>query len=158
MRARVARWRSKRWLIAQSAVAAAVAWALAADVFGHPTPFLAPVAAVVALGTSYSQRLRRVAQITVGVAIGVLVADVLVLEIGSGSWQVGLIVALAMSAGFFIDGGALLVTQAAVQAIIISALVPEPGQAFIRWTDAVIGGLVALVAGGGGAARTLAWV
>lgn len=145
-RARVARWRSKRWQLVQCAVAAAVAWMVAADLLGHPTPFFAPVAAVVALGTSYGQRLRRVAEITVGVAVGVFIADLLVLEIGTGAWQIGVIVALAMSTAFLLDGGQLLVTQAAVQSIIVSTLVPEPDAAFTRWTDAVIGGLVALVA------------
>lgn len=145
-RARVARWKSKRWQLVQCAAAAAVAWLVAADLLGHPTPFFAPVAAVVALGTSYGQRLRRVAEITVGVAVGVFIADLLVLEIGTGAWQIGVIVALAMSTAFLLDGGQLLVTQAAVQSIIVSTLVPEPDAAFTRWTDAVIGGLVALVA------------
>lgn len=145
-RARVARWRSKRWQIVQCALAAGVAWMVASDLLGHPTPFFAPVAAVVALGTSYGQRLRRVAEITVGVAVGVFIADLLVLEIGTGGWQIAVIVGLAMSSAFLLDGGQLLVTQAAVQSIIVSTLVPEPDAAFTRWTDAVIGGLVALVA------------
>jgi uncharacterized membrane protein YgaE (UPF0421/DUF939 family) len=40
----------------------------------------------------------------------------------------------------------LLVTQAAVQAVVVATLLPYPGAAFSRWTDAVIGGCVALVA------------
>jgi uncharacterized membrane protein YgaE (UPF0421/DUF939 family) len=145
-RARVARWSAKRWQIGQCAVAAAVAWLVAADLLGHPTPFFAPVAAVVALGTSYGQRLRRVAEVTVGVALGVFLADLLVAWLGQGWWQIGLVVALAMSAALLLDGGQLLVTQAAVQSIIITVLVPDPGAAFTRWTDAVVGGAVALVA------------
>jgi len=47
LRARVARLRSKSWHIGQAALAAGVAWFLAADVLGHPTPFFAPIAAVV---------------------------------------------------------------------------------------------------------------
>jgi uncharacterized membrane protein YgaE (UPF0421/DUF939 family) len=144
--ARVARLRSKSWQIGQCAVAAGVAWFIAAEVVGHPTPFFAPVAAVVSLGTSYGQRLRRVLEVTIGVALGVFVADLLVLEIGVGPWQLALIVVLAMSVALLLDGGQLLVTQAAVQSIIVTALVPAPGDAFVRWTDALIGGGVALVA------------
>jgi uncharacterized membrane protein YgaE (UPF0421/DUF939 family) len=140
------RWESKRWQIGQCALAAGVAWLVAADVLGHPTPFFAPVAAVVALGTSYGQRLRRVAEVTVGVAVGVFLADLLVAWLGSGWWQISLIVALAMSAAFLLDGGQLFVTQAAVQSIVVASLVPDPGAAFTRWTDAVVGGMVALVA------------
>ncbi|MDI6910068.1 FUSC family protein [Nocardioides sp.] len=145
-RARVRRLQSKSWQIAQCALAAAVAWLVAADVLGHPTPFFAPVAAVVALGTSYGQRLRRVAEVTVGVAVGVFLADLLVAGLGSGWWQIGLIVALAMAAAFLLDGGPLFVIQAAVQSIVVASLVPDPGAAFTRWTDAVVGGAVALVA------------
>jgi uncharacterized membrane protein YgaE (UPF0421/DUF939 family) len=146
VRARFHRLRAKGWHVAQAAVAAGVAWFLAADVLGHDTPFFAPIAAVVGLGTSYGQRFRRVAEVTLGVAIGVLVADLLVLWIGSGAWQLTLIVALSMSTALLIDAGALLVTQAAVQSIVVAALVPPPGQALLRWTDALVGGAVALVA------------
>lgn len=143
---RVGRVRTKGFHLVQCALAAAVAWWLASDVFGHPTPFFAPIAAVVSLGTSYGQRLRRVVEVTLGVAIGVLVGDLLVHQIGSGWWQLGLIVLLAMSLALMLDGGQLFVTQAAVQSIVITALVPASGAAVTRWTDALIGGAVALVA------------
>lgn len=146
LRTRLDRWGDKRWQILQCAVAAGVAWLIAADLLGHPKPFFAPVAAVVSLGTSYGQRLRRVVEVTLGVAVGVFLADLLVAGIGSGWWQLSLIVALSMSIAFLLDGGQLFVTQAAVQSIVIASLVPAPSQAFVRWSDAVVGGLVALVA------------
>src|SRR3712207_3291614 len=146
MRARLARLRGKAWHIGQAAIAAGVAYLLAKDVLGHPTPFFAPVAAVVSLGTSYGQRLRRVAEGTTGVALGVLLADLIAILIGSGWWQLTLVVALAMSSALLITAGQMFVTQAAVQSIIISALVPEPADALVRWSDAVVGGCVALVA------------
>ena len=127
MRARFARVGAKRWQILQCAAAAGVAWLIAADLLGHPTPFFAPVAAVVSLGTSYGQRLRRVAEVTAGVALGVLLADLLAISIGSGAWQITLVVALAMTSALLITSGQLFVTQAAVQSIIISALVPGAG-------------------------------
>ncbi|MCW2826513.1 MAG: hypothetical protein JWQ67_129 [Marmoricola sp.] len=146
LRARRARLRAKSFQIAQCAVAAGVAWVIASDVLGHQTPFFAPIAAVVSLGTSYGQRLRRVAEVTVGVAIGVFVGDLLTHWLGSGGWQITLIVSLAMSTALLLGQGVLFVNQAAVQAIVVSTLVPSPGAAFIRWTDALIGGAVALVA------------
>ncbi|WP_122816464.1 FUSC family protein [Nocardioides pantholopis] len=146
VRFRLKRLASKRWQIGQAAVAAGLAWFIAADIFGHEIPFLASTAALLGLGTTYGQRLRRVAEITIGVAIGVFIADLFVLEFGSGGWQILVIVALSMSAAFLLDGGQLFVNQAAIQGIVVSALLPEPGQAFTRWTDAVIGGCVALAA------------
>ena len=143
---RLARLRSKGWQVGQCAVAAAVAWLIAKDVLGHETPFFAPIAAVVSLGTSYGQRLRRVAEVTIGVAIGVLVADLLVMVLGPGWWQLGLVVALAMTAALLLDAGGLFVTQAAVQSIVVVTLIPDPDAALVRWTDALIGGAVAIVA------------
>ena len=75
-----------------------------------------------------------------------LLADLLAIVIGSGRWQLTLVVALAMTSALLITSGQMFVTQAAVQSIIISALVPAPSDAFVRVTDAVVGGCVALVA------------
>src|SRR6187401_2263804 len=116
---RAERWQSKSWQIGQCAVAAGVAWFIAHDVVGHPTPFFAPIAAVLCLGTSYGQRLRRVAEVTVGVAVGVFLADLLLLLIGTGAWQVSVLVALAMSITLLLNAGTLFVTQAAVQGIVV---------------------------------------
>ena len=65
---------------------------------------------------------------------------------GPGWWQLVVVVALSMTVALLLDGGQLLVIQAMVQSIIISALAPAPGEALVRVSDAVIGGLVALVA------------
>ena len=146
LRARVARLRSKSWQVGQCAIAAGAAWYVGTDVVGHDRPFFAPIVAVVALGTSYGQRLRRVAEVTLGVAVGVFLGDLITHLLGSGGWQIALIVSLAMVSALLLDAGVLFVTQAAVQAIVVSTLLPEPGQAFTRWTDALIGGAVALLA------------
>ena len=145
-RARVARLRSKLWHVGQCAVAAGVAWFVATTVVGHPHPFFAPIVAVVCLGTSYGQRLRRVAEVTVGVAVGVFLADALVLLIGNGAWQLSIVVAGAMSIAMLVTSGQLFVTQAAVQSIVVVTLAAAPGYALTRWEDALTGGAVALLA------------
>jgi uncharacterized membrane protein YgaE (UPF0421/DUF939 family) len=146
LRARLDRWRAKRWAIAQCAIAAGVAWWFAQHVVGHPVPFFAPIAAVVSLGTSYGQRLRRVGEVTIGVALGVFGGDLLVRVIHTGAWQVALVVGLAMTIAILLDSGQIFVIQAAVQSIVVTTLLPDPGAAFTRWTDALVGGAVALVA------------
>jgi uncharacterized membrane protein YgaE (UPF0421/DUF939 family) len=143
---RVTRLRSKAWHIGQCSVAAGVAWFLANDVIGHPRPFFAPIVAVVCLGTSYGQRLRRVVEVTLGVAVGVTLADLLLLLIGTGAWQITVLVALAMSVTLLLNAGTLFVTQAAVQGIVVVAFAAAPGYALTRWEDALTGGAVALVA------------
>ncbi len=144
--ARLRRFGDKRWQIAQCAIAAGVAWFLAKDVLGHQVPVFAPIAAVVSLGTSYAQRLRRVAEVTAGVSVGVFLGDLLVAWLGSGPWQIALVVGLAMTAAVMLDAGTLFVNQAAIQGLFVAALVPGTGESLLRWTDALVGGLVAIVA------------
>jgi Predicted membrane protein len=143
---RIRRLRSRAFLLVQSALAAGVAWWVASDVFAHPTPFFAPIVAVVCLGISYGQRLRRVIEVAVGVAVGVFTADLFVSVAGTGGWQITVVVIVAMSLAMLVGGGPVFVMQAGVQGIVVAALAPSPGQAFTRWTDALIGGAVALVA------------
>jgi len=146
LRDRVLRLRQRAFLIAQVAVAAAVAYWIAHDLLGHEQPFFAPVAAIISLGMSYGQRLRRVGEVTVGVAIGVLVADLFVRVAGVGLWQIAVVVAGSMTVAVLLDGGPLLVTQAAVQSVFVALVVPTAAQGFGRWVDALVGGLVALAA------------
>ena len=140
------RWRTHGWQIAQCALAAAVAWWVASVLLGHERPFFAPVAAVVALGVSYAARLRRVGEVVAGVALGVAVGDVFVRLAGTGTWQIALVIALAMSLAVLVDAGPVLVAQAGVQAVIVTTLVPSTAAGLDRWLDAVVGGIVALVA------------
>ncbi|MDX6309674.1 MAG: hypothetical protein QOI06_2720 [Nocardioidaceae bacterium] len=143
--ARIDRLRSKAWLVAQCSLAAGVAWVAAVWLLGHSSPFFAPIAAVVCLGTTYGQRLRRVAEMTAGVTVGVAVGDLFTSAFGRGTWQIVVVVAIAMSSAILLDAGALLTTQAAVQSIVVTTLLPVDG-GLSRILDAMIGGAVALVA------------
>ena len=145
-RRRWRQWRAHGWQIAQCAVAAAVAWWVASALLGHERPFFAPVAAMVALGVSYAARLRRVGEVVAGVALGVAVGDVFVRVAGTGTWQIALVIAVAMTLAVLLEAGPILVTQAGVQASIVTTLVPPTGEGLDRWLDAVVGGAVALVA------------
>ncbi len=143
------RWRRLRerlFFITQIAVSAALAWFIAGRVLGHPSPFFAPVATVVALGFSFGQRIERAVQIVLGVAVGVLVGDLVVWVVGSGYWQLALIVFASMAIMTLVDGRVLTTIQAGLQSAMVTILVAGPNQAFSRWIDAVVGGLVALVA------------
>ena len=133
------------WSIAQCGIAAGLAWALATGLLGHPRPFFACVAAVVCLGVRAAQRLRRVAELAVGVTVGVAVGDVLVGVLGTGAWQIGVVVGIALLLAVALDGGPLLVAQAGLQAVFVLALPRTPGGEFARWEDALLGGATALL-------------
>jgi uncharacterized membrane protein YgaE (UPF0421/DUF939 family) len=144
-RTRADRLLGRLFFIVQCGLGAAVAWWVASDVLGHPRPFFAPVTAIVSLGLSFGQRLRRVGEVMIGVAIGVFVGDAFVHFFGSGLWQIVVVVVLAMSVAALLGAGTMLTTQAGVQSVIVTTLVAGPGQAFTRWLDAVVGGAIALL-------------
>lgn len=144
-RQRLLRWRSRGFLIAQCAVTAGLAWWLATTLLHHEIPFFAPVAAILVLNVTYGNRLRRGVEVALGVAVGVLVGDVFVHVFGSGVWQIMVVVAIAMSLASLVGAGQLMSVQAAVQSIIVTTLLPDPGQGFGRWLDAVVGCLLALL-------------
>lgn len=132
--------------ILQCALAAGLAWWIAVHVFKHPQPFFAPVAAVVSLGLSLGKRWRRSVELVAGVTIGILVGDLLVSVIGSGTWQIIVVVLLAMSVAVFLDNGPLIPMQAASSAVLVATLLPPGGiGGFHRTIDAAIGGVVGMI-------------
>jgi hypothetical protein len=131
--------------ILHTSVAAALAWLAATELFGHARPFFAPVAAVITLGLTLGQRRRRAVEMAFGVAVGILVGDLLVFAIGTGTWQVGVITALAMVSAIVIGGGPLLVSQAATSAVLVTTIQPPEGEiSLARFLDALCGGAIGL--------------
>jgi len=143
---RADRWRSRAFFIVQCAITAALAWFLATHVLRHPMPFFAPVAAIICLGFTFGNRLRRGIEVSIGVALGVFIGDLFVTFFGSGPWQIGVVIVLAMSVATLLGAGQLLIIQSGVQSAIIIGLSATPDQGLDRWLDAVIGCAVALLA------------
>jgi uncharacterized membrane protein YgaE (UPF0421/DUF939 family) len=130
--------------IVQCAIAASLAWFAAVRLVGHDQPYFAPIAAVISLGVSFGQRLRRSVELVLGVALGILIADLLIRLMGRGTWQIGVVVVLAMGAAVLVGGGPLLVNQGAVSAVLVVALATGAGGP-TRFVDAVIGGGIGLL-------------
>ena len=146
VRDRVARLRKLGPTLLMGAVAAGIAWLIATKLVGDKGAFFAPVAAIITLGLTVGSRLNRAIELSIGVPLGIALADILVLELGSGTFQLIGIVFLATSLAVFLGGGPLLVTQAAVSAILVVTLQPPTnGLSFTRAADALIGCGVALI-------------
>jgi len=142
---RVRRVRAAALFAAQAGVAAGLSWLIAFDWLHHPRPFFAPIAAVIALNVSVGQRLRRVVELVVGVALGILVGDVLIYFIGTGGWQIGAGVAAAVLVSVFLGGGPIVIGQAAASAVLVATLAPPSGGIYYtRFLDALIGGVVGI--------------
>ncbi|MFD4182547.1 aromatic acid exporter family protein [Rhodococcus sp. NPDC058514] len=146
MKASVTRLRGSALPVLQCALAAGLAWWIANDLIHHPDPFFAPIAAVVSLGLSLGARLRRSIELLAGVTVGIGIGDLLISQIGTGAWQIVLVVMLAMSTAIFLDGGPIISMQAATSAVLVATLIPpERGGGPDRMIDALIGGMVGIL-------------
>ncbi len=130
------------WPILQTAVAAVGAWYIAVLAGVEHRPAFAAIAAVISLGAAFGERRQRAVQLIGGVMLGIVLADLLIRAIGTGLPQIGLLVVLAMLAAVILGGGELLVTEAAVSAILVATLSSTPE---VRLLDVLIGGGVALI-------------
>ncbi|WP_326562310.1 FUSC family protein [Micromonospora sp. NBC_01796] len=132
-------------LALQAGVAALLSWYISHDVLGNTDPVFAPISAVGTLAASLGQRLRRTVELILGVAVGIGIGDLLIIVVGSGPWQLGLIVTLSIIVTIFLGGSVAVVTQAAATAVLLVALAPKMSNVeFPRVIDALVGGGVGL--------------
>jgi hypothetical protein len=140
------RFRAGIWPVVQTALSATLAWSAAALILGHEQPFVAAIAAVISVGAVAGQTLKRAAEWILGVAVGLAVADLIMLARGTGPIQTGVMVGLAMSVALLIRGGIMFWTEAGVSALLVSGLDPTTyGVSPDRFLEALVGGGVALV-------------
>jgi uncharacterized membrane protein YgaE (UPF0421/DUF939 family) len=140
------RLRGRALAIVQTAAAAVVAWELAVLVLPDPRPAFASIAAVIAVGATHDQQARRAVQLVGGVVLGLSIADIIIQLIGTGAWQMGVLVILAMGTAVALGGAELVIVEAGVSAILLVALDPGAAAGFQpnRIFEAMIGGATAL--------------
>ena len=133
------RLRGRVWPILQTAIAAVAACYLAKLLLDESRPVFASIAAVICIGATYGERRQRALELIGGVVLGIGVADLLVHLIGTGPLQLGLLVVLAMGVAVVLGGGPILVTEAAVSAILLVLIEPTgsglPPDAALRGAD-----------------------
>ncbi|WP_405116657.1 FUSC family protein [Micromonospora sp. NBC_01405] len=143
---RLHRVRMAMGLAVQAGLAATLAWVISHHLLGNPQPVFAPISAVGALAASVGQRLRRTVELIVGVAVGVFLGDLLIYLVGTGGWQLGLVVTASIVLTLFFGGSVSVVIQAAATAVLIVTLSPSTEDLEIpRFIDALIGGGIALL-------------
>ncbi len=128
------------------AVGALASYWVCLNLWGHPHPYFAPLATVIVLGVSVGTQIRRAAQLVIGVGLGLIVADGVIKLVGTGPWQLTVIIFLAMSIAVFAGGDALAVRQAAGAAVLVS-LVAIPGDPIgvTRFEDGITGAAIAFL-------------
>ncbi|WBB69983.1 FUSC family protein [Micromonospora sp. WMMD812] len=146
LRDRLRRVRAGGILAVQAGLAAALSWWVAGDLLHIPKPVFAPVSAVIALAASVGQRLRRTIELVIGVSVGVLIGDLLIYLVGTGPWQLGLIVVLSIVVAVLLGGSPAVMVQAAATAVLVGTLSPTVANLEVpRFIAALIGGAVSLV-------------
>ncbi len=130
----------------QITVAAVAAYAIARWVFGHPAPLIAVTVTITSLGLARDARPRRVLETALGVTVGIALSEGIVLLLGKGPWQLAIIVFATLVVARAVSAQPAFAIAAAVQSVLV-VLVPDPeGGPFTRSLDAVIAGVVALLA------------
>lgn len=131
--------------ISQAALAAGASYAFAFYVLHHHQPFFAPIAAWACLGFTTQRSVRQVGELALAVGLGVGLGDLVVNWIGTGWWQIAVVLLVAALVARIVGPGALLTMQAGTQAIVIVGLPAASGGPLGRWTDALVGGAFALL-------------
>ena len=128
-------------------VAAAVAsYSIAHYLLGHEIPIVAVTATITTLGIARDARPRRVFDLALGIVIGIVLAEVLVLVIGKGVWQLAIVVFVTLLVARAVSSNPTFAVAAAVQSALV-VLLPDPaGGPFTRSVDGLIAGVVALIA------------
>ncbi|MEH0844914.1 FUSC family protein [Micromonospora sp. CPCC 205711] len=131
----------------QAGLAAALAALIAQRLLGPGAHVFAPAAAVGTIATAIGQRARRTFELLAGVGLGIVIGDLLRFLLGTGPWQTGLVVALAIATALVVAGrGGALVGQAGGTAVLISTLAPmERNLELPRIFDALVGAAVGIV-------------
>ena len=133
-------------LAVQAGLAAALAWLVAHQLLHNPQPVFAPTAAVGTIASSIGRRLRRSVELIIGVAVGVAIGDFLIVLLGTGAWQLGVVVALAITVALVVGGRGMLVAQAGGTAVLIATLSPSVGKLeYPRFVDAAVGGSIGMI-------------
>lgn len=146
LQARARRVFKRRLSVLQGALAAGSAYWVAQNIFGHEQPFFAPIAAVIILGLTGGERLKRAVELSLGCAVGVGLGDLLISFIGSGGWQIAVVVGVSLLVASFLSKAPLVSNQVAIGSILIATIMP-PGSSdgFDRMFDALIGGVTAII-------------
>ncbi|WP_249354137.1 FUSC family protein [Microbacterium sp. 2FI] len=129
--------------IIQIVVAATGAYTFSLYVLGHPAPLLAATVTVSSLGLVRDARPRRVLETVIGMLVGILVAELLLLVAGTGWWQLALSLGLTLVVARFLSPQASFAIAAAIQSLIVM-VIPASGP-FLRLVDGIVGGIAALL-------------
>ncbi|AWB84713.1 FUSC family protein [Corynebacterium liangguodongii] len=147
LQGRIQRVRNRLLPIAQTAVAAGLAFWIASELAGHEQPFFAPISVIIIIGMTGGERINKAWDISMGCILGVLVGDLIFYRLGVGGPQIAVMVAGALAIASFFSRSQLVNNQVAIGSVLIATIMPPGGDVtgIDRSIDAFIGASVAMV-------------
>ena len=130
--------------IIQIIAAVVIAYSITHWLIGHQYPLLAVTVTITSLGLTRDARPRRVAESLLGIVLGVAVSEAIALVIGSGVWQLAVVLLVVFVVGRFFSPNPQFAVASAIPAA-IAMLLPASSGLFGRTLDALVAGVVALL-------------
>ena len=129
----------------QIVVAVVASYAFSHYVLGHSVPLLSITVVISSLGFGRDARPRRVFDSVVGILIGILFSEVLFTLLGSGVWQLALILFLTLIVARFTSPSAAFAAAAGIQSMMVMLLPNPDGGVLTRSVDGLVGGVIAIL-------------
>jgi uncharacterized membrane protein YgaE (UPF0421/DUF939 family) len=130
----------------QLSLAATASYSFAHFVVGHQVPLLAITVCLSSLGFVRDARPKRVLETALGLAIGVALAEAMLLIAGRGVWQILLALFLTLLIARFANAAPAVAVAATAQSAIVLLIQLPAGGTWARSIDGFIGGGAALLA------------
>ncbi|TYC25147.1 hypothetical protein FXF52_07580 [Micromonospora sp. MP36] len=132
----------------QAGLATAAAWIIATDYLGRNAPVFAPAAALATIASATGQRTRQTVELLIGVGLGITVSDAVLYLIGSGAWQIAIVVFSSVALALLVAGrSGALVSQAGATATLFATLSGNQRSLELpRIIDAAVGASVGFLA------------
>ncbi|WP_165065904.1 FUSC family protein [Marisediminicola senii] len=129
----------------QIVVAATAAYAIARYLLGHEIPLIAVTVTISSLGFVRDARPVRVLESAIGIVIGIVLSELLLVIVGQGLWQIGVVLFITLVVARFLSASNAFAVAAGVQSMLVMVLPAPDGGPFLRSVDGLIGGTLALI-------------
>ncbi len=132
--------------VGKSAIATSAAWLVAGALIPGQPPVFAAIAALLVVQPSLNQSLTKAIERSIGVFSGVVIASILGILLGSGTWVILLATVVALLIAWALKMTAGTANQVAISALLVLALgTATPTYALDRVLETVIGAVIGIL-------------
>ena len=129
----------------QIAAGVLISYSIARFGLGHPVPLLSVTVVISTLGFARDARPRRVLESTIGILIGIVLSELILILVGQGIWQIAVVLLVTLIVARAASANPAFAISAATQSMLVMLTPAPPGGPFARSLDAVVAGVVALL-------------